>query len=331
MRRSGILMSLWVSAGCALLTLAGCKSDDTDTDPAGATWTEAFEPGEQGAMFGVWGSAPDDVYMVGGVVGAGTVTHFDGDTWSPVSIPTSPLLVWVHGFGADDVWTVGEDGVVLHYDGSAWTAIDVGTDEDLWGVWGAAPDDLWVVGGGAASDEPVLLHWDGSAFTPVALAEEQNDRGAGSMFKVWGMDGRTFAVGEGGLIVEWDGTQWVQMSAGASANEDFVSLWGSAETGIVAVGGRSSARVANLSDASWTTEAPSGVPGLNAVTVSGDEVVVGGQFGYLATWDGTTLEREDAPDAAFDVHAVWADGAGTTYAACVRFTDPYEGAAWARQ
>jgi hypothetical protein len=314
----------------AALSTAACKADDTDTDPPGATWSDAFEPGEQGAMFGVWGSNPDDVYMVGGVVGAGSITHYDGTDWTPVAIPASPLLVWVYGFGPDDIWTVGEDGAVLHYDGTDWTPMDAGTDEDLWGVWGAAPDDLWIVGGGVSSDSPVLLHWDGAAFTQHELAEEENDRGAGSMFKVWGMDGRVFAVGGSGLIVEWNGTAWTQMSAGAEANEDFVSLWGSEATGIVAVGGRSSARVAELSDPGWTTFAPTGVPGLNAVTVSGDEVIVGGQFGYMATWNGTDLKREDAPDAAFDVHAMWADGAGTTYAACVRFTDPYEGAAWER-
>ena len=75
------------------LVATGCKSDDTDTDPPGAAWEDAFEPADQGAMFGVWGSGPDDVYMGGGVVGSGSITRYDGSDWAPVSIPASPLLV----------------------------------------------------------------------------------------------------------------------------------------------------------------------------------------------------------------------------------------------
>ena len=75
--------------------------------------------------------------MVGGEPGCGTAFHYDGSAWTEeADLPEeSDLLVWVYGFGADDVWAVGTSGTIVRYDGSAWTRVDAGTTEDLWGVF----------------------------------------------------------------------------------------------------------------------------------------------------------------------------------------------------
>ena len=57
--------------------------------------------------------------------------HYDGSSWGPMDAPDMPLLVWAHGFGANDVHAVGVDGGMAHFDGSAWSSIDTGTTEDL--------------------------------------------------------------------------------------------------------------------------------------------------------------------------------------------------------
>lgn len=318
----------------AFLLMACKDTDDTDTDPPGPSWSVAFDASDRGDQSGVWGSGPADVYVVGGTPDEGTITHWNGTEWSPVALPGGvPLLVWVYGFGPNDVWSVGVDGAVVHFDGSSWEVRDAGTTEALWGVWGAGPDDMWVVGGDVAVGDPLLLHWDGTGFTPVPLEPSQNDRGAKSMFKVWGMAGRVFSVGQGGLIIEWDGTQWSQMSTGPSADQDFVSLWGTPDDGIFAVGGRSGARVAELDGQAWNTEAPAGYPGLNAVSVIDGDVLVGGQYGFVGRWEGGALVQETgAADTQADIHAMWSDGAGRTYGVGGTFQPPYDkGMAWVRE
>ncbi|MEQ1568872.1 MAG: hypothetical protein ABMA64_24755 [Myxococcota bacterium] len=315
----------------------GCNGDTTA--PTGETgtespiaWSRAFDTEGVGALSGVWGSGPSDVWMVGGQPDAGEIFHFDGSTWSPVTAPDVDLLVWVYGFAADDAYAVGVHGAMAHWDGAEWSKLDPPTTEDLWGVWGAAPNDLWIVGGDPNDGDPLILRYDGATFTQVALDPAENDRNAHALFKVWGIGGRTWAVGQYGLLVEWDGMQWVQQSTGAS--DDFVSLWGTSPDHVLAVGGRSTGLVSRFDGTAWTTTELPRVPGLSAVSMGDpDHAVVGGIGGYVGSID-PNLDGGDpvgeTPIDTVDVHALWYDGAGTYYGVAGHFFDPYYGTALVR-
>jgi len=293
-------------------------------------WRKAFDATSVGALSGVWGSGPDDVFMVGGTPAGGEIYHFDGSEWRAMTVPEVPLLVWAFGFSSSNVLAVGVGGGIVRYDGTDWRVLPSGTTEDLWGVWGRAPDDVWIVGGTVGQGDPVLLHYDGS--TIVAYEVPQNDRNASALFKVWGIGSKTFAVGERGLILENDAGAWFQVPAGPRADEDFVSLWGTSDDHIVAVGGRSGARIARYDGTAWTTMAPLGVPGLNAVYMTGpDEAVVGGVDGFVGSFDPTSgVLTPDPPISDLPVHAAWGDGAGAVYAVGGRFATPYAGFAAVR-
>jgi hypothetical protein len=314
-----------IAAGLSLM-LGACG----EPEPAGPEWSEAFDAAGAGAMSSVWGAAPDDVWVVGGEPGRGTAFHFDGSTWTEeANLPEgSGLLVWAYGFGADDVWAVGTGGTIVRYDGTSWTSVESGTDEDLWGVFGFTPDDVWIVGGDPQTGDPLMYHWNGTELETGTLAEEQNPLGAKSLFKVWGIDGRLWAVGQGGTILELVDDVWTWVPAGEEANDDFVSLWGTSADNVVAVGGRSLSRIATFDGTSWTTTVPEGVPGLNAVYMDGQGTYIGGLQGWVGTFDGET--HEEAPTTTHDIHAAWGDGAGTTYMVGGRFFDPYEGVALQR-
>ena len=78
--------------------------------------------------------------MVGGVADAGRIVTDAGGALAVVEgVPDVPLLNWVHGFSASDIFVVGNAGTVLHFDGDSWTEQPTPTTEALWGVWGAAP------------------------------------------------------------------------------------------------------------------------------------------------------------------------------------------------
>lgn len=307
-------------------------SDDPGAPGLPMVWSHAFEASGLGALSSVWGSGPDDVFVVGGTMppGQGEVYHWNGTAWRAMRIPEVGLLVWVFGFGPNDVTAVGLGGGVVHYDGMTWTRLDSGTTQALWGIWGPAPNDMWIVGGEVGEGEPLLLHFDGTIFTPVPAP--QNDRGATALLKVWGIGSKVFAVGDNGLIIQYEGGEWFQVPAGSNADDDFVSLWGTSEDHIVAVGGRPAARIAVYDGANWTTFKPPGIPGLNAVFMdAADEAILGGTGGFVARYNpfSNTIEKQAAP-TTLDIHAAWGDGTGRYYAVGGRFTDPFVGLALVR-
>lgn len=330
-----LLLPLLLACGDKDPGETGAVDTDDSGTPAGdvVTWLPAFDTSGAGSLSGVWGSGPDDVWIVGGDDDAGEAWHFDGSGWSETALPDgTPLLVWVYGFSATDVFAVGLDGAAVRWDGATWSALDTGTDEDLWGVFGFSNDDLWVVGGDADVGDPLILHWDGAAFSEVELPAEQNPRGATTLFKVWGIEDQLWIVGQKGTLLQRQGDEWVFQSGGAEANQDFVSLDGWSATDVVVVGGRGNARVATWDGAAWTTLAPSGVGGLNAVAAQDDgAVVVGGIGGYAGRFDPATgaLELEELLGTE-DLHAAWNDGAGTTYMVGGTFIAPHRGSAWIR-
>ena len=317
-----------------LACLAAACSAEPAPETAAATWSVAFDASTAGALSGVWGSAPDDVWMAGGRPEAGEIWHFDGSSWATVPLPAgTPLLSWVYGFSATDAWAVGIKGAVLRWDGVVWKTLQSGTDQDLWGVWGPSPDDLWMVGGSVGKSTPVILRWHGGALAEVALDPAQNTRDATALFKVWGFGGAVFAVGEGGLILQWSDGSWQARSAGAKANDDFVSLWGTSADHMVAVGGRSGGRIATWDGATWQTVAPSGTPGLNAVFMTRPEqALIGGIVGFAGTFDpATSAVSQEDPDTTRTIHAIWCDGAGRCYAVGGLFSPPWIGLALVRR
>jgi len=68
------------------------------------------------ALFKVWGTSDDDVWVVGE---RGTVLHFNGTTWGQVLVPTSTRLLTVHGdVDAGPIMVGGAgNGVLLEMDG----------------------------------------------------------------------------------------------------------------------------------------------------------------------------------------------------------------------
>ena len=124
------LYGVW-GAGPSDLYVVGGDPDNSPTvlhwdgaalSPAGGT------PNPGGAWFKVWGSAHDDVYLVGQY---GALAHFDGASWTsvdlgPLGIRPQDSLFTASGSGKNDVYVVGgpfSGAKALHYDGKAWAAV----------------------------------------------------------------------------------------------------------------------------------------------------------------------------------------------------------------
>lgn len=120
----------------------------------GSTWTPVLQR-PNFAPTSVWGSSATDVYVAGFQVEEeddgnfrvfGTIFHFDGTSWSRVTLPGGVgVLHEIWGSSSSDVFSVGDDGIIVHFDGNTWAKTKP-TAKTLLGVWGSSSADVFAVG-----------------------------------------------------------------------------------------------------------------------------------------------------------------------------------------
>ena len=129
--------------------------------------------------FRMWGSAANDVWLVGS--GSPSMFwHFDGTKWSHMTAydgVTDPTALF--GFASNDIWLAGRNEF-WKYDGAKWNrfrtvsppaGFDITSIQDL---WGSSPSDVWGVGfadqlSGGTDYEGIIMHFDGGQwqFMPI--------------------------------------------------------------------------------------------------------------------------------------------------------------------
>jgi hypothetical protein len=199
-------------------------------------------------FYGVWGSGPDDVWVVGetGDDGetsghGGLILHYDGEGWSAETLIDPLRGVW--GSAANDVWAVSGRSI-YHYDGTAWTI--GGPSAILFGVWGLSSTNVyapyWDHTGNYPSEHGVM-HYDGVEWRPMPGLPD--DVYCCWYKDVWGTaPDNLFVAGlekksrdpwgrSVGIIMHWDGSTWAEMKRDSSGSWDEMvgfgtvsELWG---------------------------------------------------------------------------------------------------------
>jgi hypothetical protein len=310
----------------AAMVLLGCadgSTTDGDTLCAGAAWSPLRADLDRSAL-AIWGTADDDVYVVGGPLGApgmSLLTHWDGRRWTEIPTGSSETLWWVWGAPGDavDLWMVGENGTVLRYDGRAVREMPTGTAAHFYGVWGAAADDVYLVGGRPGPEESpddVVLHWDGRALAQVELPEA---KGA-ALFKVWGAGGEVYVSGEAGTMWHRTASGWVDESL--PTLQTLSTVHGCAANDVWAVGGQ---QIFHRDAAGWT-KVPVDVFAIAAGVSCGDDaVLVVGSGGLKLRYDrGGDRWFDDTLSAPYDTdfHGAWVSPRGETWAAGGNYIAP---------
>ncbi len=206
-------------------------------EPSTGTFTRHVTPGSQ-LLFGIWGSAPDNLWAVGGDLlnpdTGGVIWHFDGNTWqlderaAQLRPDGLPALFKVWGRSANDLYVVGRLGIVLHFDGTEWTEVPSNTSRTLFTIHGN-DSDVAAVGGQVSG---LILESTGAAF------EDRAPVGAPQMNGVFiRPDGSGIAVGVGAAVALRDATGWELQSNPFNTALDFHATWSDPEGGIWAVGG----------------------------------------------------------------------------------------------
>ena len=166
----------------------------------------------------IWASSPDNVWVVGDY---GTIMHWDGNNWNNISCGTENSLNGVWGTSTGEVWAVGYTGTVLHYKDNQCSVVSFGSNDDLNDVWvDENMNYVWVVGTG-------LHYWD-IDFT------EWTHLGGGVLLGVWGFGDKTWAVGQNGAILFYDGTEAQTQSS--TTTSTLYGVWGTGTDDVWSVG-----------------------------------------------------------------------------------------------
>lgn len=303
--KRGLLLVLGVSL------LAAC--DDDDGGEGGPKWTLVLQD-EPAALLSVWGTAADDVWIVGADAGDGpTVLHYDGAGLQPRRTGQSGNLWWVSGHG-DHVWMSGEGGLILRYSRSAGTFERMETPDaepTIFGIHPLAPDDVWAVGGVLAGNRGVVWRYDGTAWSAVDDVPAEALSG-GQLFKVWGRSSEDlWIVGLGRVALHRSSTGW----AVVPTTRQLFTVHGDAST-TLAVGGFQDGLVVQADGEALRDVTPPEAPQLNGVFVrpGGDALAVGVQGAIWRRSGGTWRAEPDTPATREDYHAVYVDPAGGEWA-----------------
>ncbi len=295
---------------------------------------------------GVWGSGPDDVFVVGGeVIGqyeyygdtmdtyGGTILHYDGSTWSRMETERDVLFMGVWGSGPNDVFAVGWPASLLspttgsahdpnealptyiyHYDGSSWTAMSTG----IWAlpfmstcIWGNGPGDVYLAVGSLTSET---------------------------------INGDTWYIDEGsGGLLHYDGSSWSTVPINQDPNRAsaMTGVWGTDTTNIYAVGCVASAQelegiVSHYDGSSWSHVQVGTSALLTGIWGSGpnDIFAVGWGENFL-TQAGVVLHYDGAGWAPMAgdldgwINGIWGSGPSDVFAVALTGSIyHYDGSSW---
>ncbi|MCC7385872.1 MAG: hypothetical protein IT384_28745 [Deltaproteobacteria bacterium] len=293
-------------------TVSPCVSD-WPQGPGGWERICAEAPGTH--FLSVWGSGPDDVYLVGGRPGRTVVWHFDGSRLAPLEVDGDQRAWWVFGPDRDHVFVAGEGGLLLVREGGgAFRRLDTRTTRTIYGLWARDPDEVFFVTGDFESGARGLVH----RWTPVGtstLSAPALDAFTGAaFFKVWGAGARLWVVGEQGTVMHFDGREWSRLAAPETFSP-LLTVSGRNADDVFAVGGRGRGLLEHSAGSAFRAlTLPPDTPGIMGVhTATGVPALISGENGLLAS----VVEDEVRSEGRYTdepLHAVWQDSIGGAWA-----------------
>ena len=236
----------------------------------------------------VWASASDDAWMVD----SSGIHHWDGVSWT-FTPRSSAAYSSVTGTGPSDVWFAGSQ--LTHFNGTTFIDLQIppGTGH-ITAAWAPSPDAVLL---GTNRGEVHLRHADGGYQTLAGGAD------ARTLNDLWG----NWAIGTGGLLLHWDGTDWRPQTVPTTA--DLMGIWGSGPDSIWVVG---TGGVLHWDGSTWTAG-----PSAPVDAVWGSSATDVWAFGApnFFHWDGTQWTSSPSPlSSTRRVRAAWGARANDIWA-----------------
>ena len=230
--------SSWVTEGVGLTTdalysLSGTSATDVWAAGANGTTVHRGADGSWTLVDTMKMSRVDGLFALstGSVWAAGrtdstdaVVLHWDGTTWSNVTLPTGTAdlrAIWADS--DSNVWAVGHASTVLHSDGTGFRTQTITATQDFSAIFGGG-GNLFLAGLGG-----LVLDGDLKTIEPTNVTDD--------LFGVWvsptGLD--AYAVGDNGRIAAYHNGGWTNQPSGTRS--PLRGVWGSALGDLYAIGG----------------------------------------------------------------------------------------------
>ena len=176
----------------------------------GAGGFQRMDVGSAVTLFGLWGTASDDLWTVGfdpkAEGGTSVLLRWDGTAWTSAAglpeVAAAADLFKVWG-DATSVWVVGRDDLIARFSGDVWETLPTGLGQDWVTVSGSA-GGLAVVGGTSAG---MVVEQDaGGVWTsrgPEFISPLQG--------LCFGTDGDALATGAGGTFLRRTAGAWEEV------------------------------------------------------------------------------------------------------------------------
>lgn len=234
-------------------------------------------------------ASAQDGWLVGGTYRQDEPTavlllHWNGEEWSRLDERINGNLNAVQMVAADEGWAVGDDhtsdgnqGLILHYQTGKWRKQLAPATNGLYGLWMVGPDEGWAVGWNT------ILHYQQGTWKVDKVVADSSPLG---ILRAVQMDSRKhgWAVGDGGAIFEYNGTEWHKVATPTTKGLDALAFSGPTEGWAVG----SSGTVLHYKAGQWrVVEVPYTAKDLTTVCLlSSSEVWVLGKDGITLHYSG---------------------------------------------
>lgn len=309
----------------------------------GQSWSPLATGLTNAFLQGVWGSAPNDVWVVGNdtTIG-GVVLHSTGGAFTTALSGLAFTPNRVDGSG-NDVWVVGAY-TILHYNGTTWSEIGsqvqldsvaaLGNGKAMFGafngkalyydgtqllplpgavplraLWATSIDDVFAAGGGP------VLRMQGAGWSPIfTTAPFEVSSSQNPSFS--GIDGTSgtdlFAVGSSGLIQHFDGVTWRTMASGTSSALTSVFTLNASNSYAVGTGGV----ILHFNGTAWS-QVPSGTTEtlFDVWATSATDVFAVGARGTILHDAGSGFAPMSQPAGSIiGLYGIWGAASNDVYA-----------------
>ena len=292
------------------------KSEIDSSEPVvedDLSWTSTIVDDERGLLMSIWEAGEYDIWVAGGQTDKGLLIRCQTQDctqadWEELSLPEdTPLLNWIHGTTANDVWVGGISGTLLHWNGSTWEDYSFEMSEAIWGIH-ADENSVTVVGGTSrwGGDTAVVSSLQGGDFINIEMPDVLSD--VSNLFKVTATAEDTWIVGEQGTLMQC-AAECSPIPTGLAT--DLITITADGNQ-VHLVGGRGTGIYSSIVDGGLgeVIQVPAG---LNGVSAREGQVLVAGERGYAAFLENEQLV--EIPSVTLDVlHAALIDSQGRAFA-----------------
>lgn len=281
----------------------GSAFDGSVAAPPALKWRHE---GPTSEALGIWGSGPDNVYVVGS---DGLLTHSTGDgRWMGEDGGTTARLTGVWGSGAGDIYVSVRSNAILHSTGNGvWDHHVFQSGLTFGGMWGSGPADVYAFEAGAEHTKGDGM-WSGQVIDPDGQP----------ILAMWGSSATDVYAGAAlGTIYHSVGNAiWIPQKPADTAA--FEGIGGSSATDVYAITYKQIFH--SNGDGTWKVQplALATLESLHCVWALGKTAVYIGSEGklYRSGGGGVWLDQViDPQDPTMSINAVWGTSATNLYVA----------------